>query len=46
MAGDHNEYVALHGHHGERLIGMRMSDGNFLVRDGDKVGRVSVPRHG
>lgn len=37
-----NEYVTLHGHHGERVVGMRMSDGNFLVREGDVVGRVSA----
>ena len=37
-----NEYVTLHGHHGERLIGMRMADGDFIVRDGDRVGRVSA----
>lgn len=35
-----NEYVTLHGHHGERLIGMKMADGRFLVRDGDLVGAV------
>lgn len=37
-----NEYVTLRGNHGERVIGMRMSDGNFLVRDGDVVGHVSA----
>lgn len=35
-------WVTLHGHHGERLIGMRLSDGDFIVRDGDVVGRVSA----
>lgn len=37
-----NQYVTLHGHHGERVFGLRMSDGDFLVRDGDRVGRVSA----
>ena len=37
-----NEYVTLHGHHGERVIGMRMADGDFIVREDDRVGRVSA----
>lgn len=37
-----NQYVTLHGHHGERVIGMRMADGDFLAREDDRVGRVGA----
>lgn len=35
-----NEYVTLHGYQGERVTGMQMADGRWLVRDGDRVGAM------
>ncbi len=37
-----NKYVTIHGHHGERHIGMQMSDGRWLVRDGDVIGTANA----
>lgn len=36
-----NEYVTLHGFQGERVTGMLMADGRWLVRDGERVGAMS-----
>ena len=33
-------YVALIGHHGERIPGMRLVDGRIIVLDGDSLGPV------
>lgn len=33
-------YVALIGHHGERLPGMRLVDGRIIVLDNGRVGPV------
>lgn len=33
-------YVALIGHHGERIPGMRLVDGRIIALDGDSLGPV------
>ena len=33
-------YVALVGHHGERIPGMRLVDGRIIALDGDSLGPV------